>query len=45
MRWCKSDMVKERLEWEASYGVVEKQGPQRLESNGSAGGERAEAAV
>ncbi|KAK2594698.1 hypothetical protein QQS21_007608 [Conoideocrella luteorostrata] len=33
--WCKRDMVRERLEWEADNGTVEKQGPQRIEADGS----------
>ncbi|OAQ74161.1 hypothetical protein VFPPC_01725 [Pochonia chlamydosporia 170] len=46
--WCKRDMVRERIEWEESYGEVEKQGPQRTESDSGSGvvvGRQAEATV
>lgn len=46
--WCKRDMVRERIEWEESYGEVEKQGPQRTESDSGSGvvvGRPAEATV
>jgi hypothetical protein len=35
--WCKRDMIRERLEWEASFGEVEKQAPQRTESDSGSG--------
>lgn len=46
--WCKKDMVRERVEWEESYGEVEKQAPQKTESDSGSGvivGRTAEAAV